>query len=221
MAYFNKSFITFFKELEKNNNRDWFDVNRSTYELEIKKPFEIFTLELAEAIKKFDPEIIVDHKNSIFRINKDIRFSKDKSPYKLNRSCAISKYGKKDHGSPGYYVEISAKKIGLAGGAWAPTTEHIGKIRQEISYHLKEFKKLTEDKNFVANFGSIQGEKNKKIQKEYESDALVQPLLYNKQFYYWKELPASLITSEELLKTIVENFKSVKNMNKFFRKAME
>ena len=80
---------------------------------------------------------------------------------------------------------------------------------------------MTEDKNFVANFGSIQGEKNKKIQKEYESDALVQPLLYNKQFYYWKELPASLITSDELLKTIVENFKSAKNMNKFFRKAME
>ena len=221
MQYFNKSFLNFFKELEKNNNKGWFDENRSIYETEIKKPFEIFTLDLSNEIKKFDPEILVEPKNSIFRINKDIRFSKDKSPYKLNRSCAISKHGKKDHGSPGYYVEISAKKIGLAGGAWAPSPEHLAMIRQEIAYHMKDFKKLIEDKKFKDSFGVVQGEKYKKVPKEYAEEALLQPLLYNKQFYYWKELPASLITSDQLLKTIVADFKTVKLLNQFFRKAME
>lgn len=221
MQYFNKSFISFFKELEKNNNKEWFDAHRDIYEQEIKKPFEKFTLDLSHALKKLDDEILVDTKNSIFRINKDVRFSKDKSPYKLNRSCAISKHGKKDHGSPGYYVELSAKKIGLAGGAWAPSPEHLDKIRQEIAYNLKEFKKLTQDKKFIASFGEIQGDKNKKIPKEYITEAAEQPLIYNKQFYYWKELPATLITSDNLLETIIADFKTVIALNKFFRRAMD
>lgn len=221
MTYFNKSFIQFFKDLEKNNNKEWFDANRSIYEQEIKKPFEKFTLDLAMGIKKFDPDILVDVSQSIFRINKDIRFSKDKSPYKLNRSCAISKNGKKDHGSPGYYVELRADKIGLAGGAWAPSPEHIQKIRQEISYNMKEFSKLIKAKDFVAAFGEIQGEKSKKLPKELLEDAAQQPLIYNKQFYYWREIPALNITKENLLEIILANLKTVKALNQFFRRAME
>ncbi|MBK7958418.1 MAG: DUF2461 domain-containing protein [Bacteroidetes bacterium] len=221
MKYFNKAYIQFFKELAKENHKEWFDLNRKTYEIEVKKPFENFTQDLANTIYKFDSEVNTDYKKAIFRINKDIRFSKDKSPYKLNRSCAISKFGKKDHESPGYYVEISADKVSLAGGAWSPSTESLFKIRQEISYNMKEFEKLTKDKKFIEAFGEIRGEKNKQIPKEFMEDAKAQPLIFNKQFYFWKEYPASLVCSDKLLETIISDFKTILPMNQFLRRAME
>lgn len=221
MKYFNKAYIQFFKELAKDNHKDWFDLHRKTYEIEVKKPFENFTHDLANAIQKFDGEINTDYKKAIFRINKDIRFSKDKSPYKLNRSCAISKNGKKDHESPGYYVEVSATKVSLAGGAWSPSTESLFKIRQEISYNMKEFDKLIKDKKFIQSFGEVLGEKNKQIPKEFIEDAKTQPLIYNKQFYFWKEYSADLICSDKLMDTIIADFKTILPLNQFFRRAME
>jgi uncharacterized protein (TIGR02453 family) len=221
MQYFTKEYLAFFKELEEHNNKEWFDINRKRYEEHIKKPFEIFTQDLAEAIKKFDNEVATDYKNCIFRINKDIRFSKDKSPYKLNRSCAISKYGKKDHATPGYYVEVSAKKIGLAGGAWAPDAPMLGKIRQEISYNMKEFDKLVKDKKFLTAMDGIKGDRLVKPPKGYEEESKSQPLLHNKQFYYWVELSPSLITSDKILEEIVSRLKTAYPLNQFFRRAME
>jgi uncharacterized protein (TIGR02453 family) len=219
-AYFDKSYIQFFKSLEKNNNKDWFDQNRAVYENQIKKPFEIFTKDLAEAISAFDPEVSTDYKNAIFRINRDIRFAKDKSPYKLNRSCAISKYGKKDHATPGYYVEISAHKIGLAGGAWAPTTAHIASIRQEIAYNMKAFDTLVKDKKFINAFGDIKGERLVKAPKGFEEEALTQPLILNKEWYYWVELSPELIISDALLPEIIKRFKTILPLNQFLRTAM-
>ncbi|MCX6351173.1 MAG: DUF2461 domain-containing protein, partial [Bacteroidetes bacterium] len=192
-----------------------------TYETEVKKPFDVFTNDLSIAINKFDKEVAVDPKNAIFRINRDIRFAKDKAPYKLNRSCAISKYGKRDHATPGYYVEVTADKVGMAGGAWAPAPELLYKIRQEIAYNMDDFSKLVADKKFIAAFGEVKGEKGKVIPKEFREEAKEQPLIFNKNFYYWKELKPSLITSDKLLDTIVEHFSTVLLLNQFFRRAME
>src|SRR5690606_4197407 len=96
MAYFTSDFIEFFKELAANNNKEWFDENRERYQKNVKIPFEKFVAALMAELKKDDPELTGDPKKAIFRINRDIRFAKDKTPYKLNRSAAISKYGKKD-----------------------------------------------------------------------------------------------------------------------------
>jgi uncharacterized protein (TIGR02453 family) len=129
-------FFTFLKELSKNNNKDWFDIHRQRYEADVKKPFEAFVMELGNKLAQFDGEIQGDFKKNIFRINKDIRFSKDKAPYKTNRSVAFSLNGKKDHEDPGYYLELGAEKSYIAGGAWCPVSRKTieNKVRDLLQY---------------------------------------------------------------------------------------
>ncbi len=135
-----KTFFQFLEELSKNNNKDWFDLNRARYEAEVKKPFESLADSLGKELSQFDPEVNNDYKKSIFRINKDIRFSKDKSPYKTNRSMAFSRHGRKDHDHPGYYLELGVESCYIAGGAWCPAPPMLYKIRSEIYFNTNEFK---------------------------------------------------------------------------------
>ena len=96
-TYFSPDFLQFFKELAANNHKEWFDENRKRYETVVKKPFEVFVQHAIDEMAKLDPRLSeLDPKKCIFRINRDIRFSKDKAPYKLNRSAAISVGGRND-----------------------------------------------------------------------------------------------------------------------------
>ena len=106
MTYFSIDFLDFFKELAGNNHKDWFDLNRKRYEANIKKTFEVFITDLITQINKHDEKIEITYKEAIFRINRDVRFSKNKEPYKLNRSAIISPKGKKDKAFPGLYLEM-------------------------------------------------------------------------------------------------------------------
>lgn len=221
MKHFGKEFYDFFIELEKNNKKDWFDKNRKRYETEIKKPFENFTAELGEKIYEFDNQINTEYRKSIFRINRDIRFSKDKTPYKLNRTAAFSKYGRKDKGTPGYYIDINPKKCYLAGGAWNPSTTHLNKIRQEIYYCSDEFHKIVNDGKFKKSFGSLKGDIAKRLPKEWKEKAVESEYIFNKQFYYVKEFNPKLVFKENFIDSVIEDFKSALPINLFLRRAME
>ena len=116
-SYFSKDFLDFFKELAANNNKDWFDANRKRYDKSVKEPFKAFVADLISESQKIDPSIDIEAKDAIFRINRDIRFSKDKTPYKLDRSAIISAAGRKDHSIPGFYIALGPDKTYLGGGA--------------------------------------------------------------------------------------------------------
>src|SRR5690349_8634042 len=101
MPYFKKDFVDFFKELSKNNSADWFAANRKRYEQSVKEPFAQFVGEVIRQVQKIDPEVKIKPGDAITRINKDIRFSKDKTPYNTHVGAVISKAGKKDKSVPG------------------------------------------------------------------------------------------------------------------------
>jgi hypothetical protein len=103
MTCFTTDFNAFFMDLAKNNNKEWFDANRKRYESSVKKPFHAFVGEAIQRIGKLDRTVAIEPKEAIFRINRDIRFSKDKTPYKLSCSAIISPAGRKDHAVPGLY----------------------------------------------------------------------------------------------------------------------
>ena len=108
MADLSTNFIQFYKDLAANNNRDWFHGNKKRYEQTVKKPFQNFVTSLINAFKEIEPTTEMTAKQAIFRINRDIRFSKDKTPYKLHASAAISTTNKKDYANPkGIYIEIN------------------------------------------------------------------------------------------------------------------
>lgn len=215
MAWFTPGYNSFFKELAANNNKEWFDANKKRYEKDVKQPFEAFVGAVIERVRKVDPQVRIEPKEAIFRINRDVRFSNDKTPYKLNRSALVAPGGRKDHASPGIYFELGPENVGFYGGAYMPEKEALYELRERIAGDLKTFKKLREDKTFVKLFGGIRGERNKIIPAEFREAAAKEPLLFNKQLYFAAELPARTVTDPKLLDLLVEHYQAMRPMGLF------
>ncbi|MBZ0207918.1 MAG: DUF2461 domain-containing protein [Flavobacteriales bacterium] len=215
MAWFSPDFNRFFIELAANNNKDWFHANRTRYENVVKQPFERFVGEMITRVAKVDPKVRIEPKEAIFRINRDVRFSKDKAPYKLNRSALISAAGRKDMNAPGIYFELGPEVVRIYGGAYMPDKDALIRIRSRIAKDLTKFRKLREDKDFIKRFGTVQGEANKRLPPEFQAAAAKEPLLYNKQFYYGAELPPKLVTSPKLPDLLMEHYAAMAPMNAF------
>lgn len=213
-------FNRFFIELAANNHKDWFDLNRKRYETEIKKPFEEFTANLIAAIHEVHPEINPLPKQCIFRINRDIRFSKDKTPYKLNRSCAIGKNGRKDMSPSGVYVELGPEHVRVYRGLYQLEKSELDKVRNYISKNVNSFKKLYEDAEFKNYFGEIRGDKAKRIDKNLKTASEKEDLIFNKQWYFFSQLPAEEVTNPNLIDEIMKRYKAAEKLTAFFSKAL-
>lgn len=219
MVYFTPDFIQFFKELAANNHKDWFDENRKRYETEVKKPFATLVADLIKEIRQEEPDLLVEPKDCIFRINRDIRFSKDKTPYKTQVSAVISPGGRKNMRIPGLYLEINPERIAIYGGLYMPDTKLLKNVRLFIADNVDAFKKAYSNKGFTDRYSEIQGEKNKRIDKQFLAAAEREPLLYNKQFYYYAHLPLKLLTTERLVPTILEYYNASSPVREFLREA--
>jgi uncharacterized protein (TIGR02453 family) len=219
MSHFSPAFFKFFAQLEKNNNKVWFDAHRSTYETEVKAPFKKFVGIIINELAKDQPDILKDPAKSIFRINRDIRFSKDKSLYKDHVGAFFSRSGTKDT-RPGYYLHIGAKEIFLGGGVYEVDKGNLEKIRQEIYYNNDAFKKIIGEKNFKAYYGTVKGEQNKILIPDYKEFAKEQPLIANKQFYYMGKLKKEDVLDKNFDKTVLKYFKAAAKFNAFMMQAM-
>ena len=153
MAFFTPDYLIFFKELAANNNKEWFDANRKRYETVVRDPFKEFITLLIDELSKRDASIDIQAKEAIFRINRDIRFSKDKTPYKLQNSAIISKEGRKNKNYPGIYLEFGPERLAFYGGIYMPDSKQTLKVRSFFKAHSKELQSLLFDANFKSNFG--------------------------------------------------------------------
>ncbi|MBK8944531.1 MAG: DUF2461 domain-containing protein [Ignavibacteriae bacterium] len=221
MNFFNKEFIEFMSELEKNNNREWFTSNKPRYEKFVKIPFENFIQHMIYKFQEIDENLNITPEEAIFRIYRDIRFSKDKTPYKNQVSAIIANGGRKNFRDPGVYIEIKANELNFYSGIYEMTKEQIYSTRSYIVSHLNEFNKLLNEKDFKKYFKTIQGEQNKVLPAEFKEAAKVQPLIANKQFYYFHKLPQNKILSKNLADDLVKLSLIVQPMNDFLKKAVK
>lgn len=221
MAWFTNDFNAFFKDLAKNNNKDWFDANRKRYEASVKKPFEAFVAEAIKQVAKHDKNVRIEPKEAIFRINRDIRFSKDKTPYKLNTSAIVSAAGRKDHSTPGIYFELGPESVKFYGGAYEPEKDQLEKIRTAIMRDPKGFRKTIENKTFTALFDGVRGDANKVLPAEFKEAAKKEPLIANKQFYVGAELPAKLVADPKLMEKLMDHYLAMYPFNAWLASAMK
>ncbi len=217
---FTEDFIDFFKELSRNNNKKWFDKNRNRYEKSVKIPFRSFVEKMIENIQADDPEVKITPAESIFRINRNIRFSRDKTPYKTQMAALISRTGKKDKGFPGIFFSMGAANITIYGGAHSLEKDRLYSIRKDISEHLDTFSKLLADPVFKDKYGSIHGDKNKRIPAEFNDAAEKQPLLFNKAFYYYAKLDVKMILDPGLVDIFMDYYSAAKPMREFLISAI-
>ncbi|MBL7963401.1 MAG: DUF2461 domain-containing protein [Flavobacteriales bacterium] len=215
MAWFTTDFNRFFKELAAHNNKEWFDANRGRYLRSVKEPFEAFVAEVIDRVGREDKRVRITPKEAIFRINKDVRFSKDKAPYKLHCAAIVSPAGRKDHGVPGIYFELGPEKVAFYGGSYMPDGPELKRIRSRISGDLKKFKTLCNAPAFVKHFGVVQGDRNKVIPAEFKTAAEKEPLLFNKQFYFMAGLPAGKVTDPRLADILMEHYAAMRPLNDF------
>lgn len=219
-TYFNSGFTDFFKSLSKNNSTSWFNDNRKTYEKEVKKPFSDFVEEMIKRIKKYEPKISVKAADCIMRINKDIRFSKDKTPYNTHMAANISEYGKKDKSYPGFYFQFSPEKVLVVGGSYSLEPDKLQKIRSFIAANPKKFAAAYSDTKFKEKFGEIQGEKNKRLDDVFQKVVDKEPLIANKQFYYQAELKPGILKDADLPETLMQYYQAGKKVNDFLKEAL-
>jgi uncharacterized protein (TIGR02453 family) len=220
MSYFQKEYLDFFKELAANNHKEWFDANRKRYEQFVKAPFNIFIADLIKEVQKVDAKVQVEPKHCITRINRDIRFSKDKTPYKLHMSAIISAGGKKDKSYPGMYVEASPEHFRIYGGAYELTTAQTSDLRHAIAADLKLFKQLMNDSEFIAAFGTVRGEKAKRLPANLQSAAEIEPLIFNKNMYHFAELSPDIILSNYLMDEVMKHYRAALPLQRFLEKAL-
>jgi len=216
------STLDFLRKLKKNNNRDWFEKNREKYEA-AKSDIENNTAELLISLRSFDKRIPDDleAKKCVFRIYRDVRFSKDKRPYKDNMGAHIQPGGKKAHGC-GYYMHVEAGGAFLAGGIWQPEAPELAKIRQEIDYNFAEFKKIIHGKSFKKYFGELGTEdKLAREPKGYAKDHPAIEYLKLKSFVVAAELSDREITSKDFQKKAKEIFKAMLPLNLFLQRALD
>ncbi len=173
----------FLGQLALNNTREWMADHKDSYQ-QTRKLFEELVGSLIDGICQFDEGIQgQEAKKAIFRLHKDVRFSKDKSPYKLNYGASISKDGRKSPNAS-YYIHLMPGNNFIGGGMYMPQGEDIKKIRQEIDYNTQEFLKITKDGDFQNTFGGMQGDQLKTAPKGYPKDHPHIDILKFKGFYF-------------------------------------
>lgn len=215
--------LKFLKDLKKNNNKPWFDAHRKQYE-DAKKDFETFVQALIDKHGAKDASIKESiAKNCMFRINRDIRFSKDKSPYKSNFGASINRGGKKSVFG-GYYFHLEPGGSFVGGGLWMPMPPDMKKVRQEIDYCFDEFKKIIGSKKFKAVYKDLyRGEDTSlsKVPQGFEKDNPAAGYLKLKSWIAMKEIKDTELTSKTLIKTSLEAFATLQPLIQFINRTLE
>lgn len=213
--------LHFLKKLKINNNREWFDSNKTEY-LASKEIFEEFVSELIKGINKFDKKVSLDlkPKDCTFRIYKDVRFSKDKTPYKNNMSASINPGGKKSN-IPGYYFHLEPDGCFLAGGVYMPMPDVLKAIRQEIDYNPLPLINVLKSSSFKKEFNGLDEEdKLKNPPKGFNKDHAHSEILKNRHFIVSQKFENKVILKKEGLIKTLDSFKAMYPFLDYLRKAI-
>ncbi len=219
---FPKEGIRFLKGLKKNNTRLWFEAHKSEYEAYVKLPMQSLIVALQPHFRRFDPDIEVDPKRSLFRIYRDVRFSNDKSPYKTHVAAHFVRRGKaKGTEGSGYYLHIEPGEVFLGAGIYMPDGEQLKKIRRGIVDRPEEFLAIIRAKSFRRTFGKLEGEKLQRIPQGYPTDHPMAQWLRYKQFFVYVEWPEEKSHSASFVTIVAKVFEEAAPLVGFLNDSLE
>jgi len=214
---FSRKAISFLKELNQNNNKIWFDENRQRYEDEVRTPALDYIESMAQPLAKISPHFIASAKKvggSLMRVHKDIRFSKDKTPYKTNIGIHFKHARGKDVHAPGFYVHIEPGEVFLGAGIWRPESSTLKNVRTLIDEYPKEWAKLTKKLTGKDEF-NFGGESLKRPPKGFQAEHPLIEDLKRKDFIAVRQLKVSSFYSKEFEKETARLFKAAAPLVKF------
>lgn len=215
--------VKFLTNLANNNNKGWMDGNRDQY-LAAKVDFEQLITQLIDKTGAIDADIEpLEAKNCVFRINRDIRFSKDKSPYKTNMGAFMAKGGKKSNFA-GYYFHCQPGASFVGGGLWMPMPADLQRVRQEIDYNLDAFQKIIDNKKFKAQYPGLEMSSEYTLSrppKGYDDSNPAITYLKMKSYVTTQKVSDAQLTSKTLVKDIVAAFTALQPLVRFLNQALD
>ena len=215
--------LQFIEDLKNNNNKEWFHENKKRYEF-FKKEYQNLIAEILQEMKPLDASLAnLEVKNCTFRINRDIRFSKDKSPYKSNMGIWLST-NKNYKNSPGYYIHYEKGSSFIAGGLYCPEAEELKKVRKEIAFFYEDLEKISSNATFKKEFGTLDRDETnvlKKAPKDYDPNHPAIEFLKLKSFTATQKISDELFIDKDFAKKITEKLIALKPLNEFLNRALE
>lgn len=219
-----KKTLQFLKDIKVNNSREWFEANKNKFSI-AKDDFEYFVSQLLLYTSKFDKDVNdLDVKKCTFRQYRDVRFSKDKRPYKINMGAYINRGGKKSIFA-GYYFHLEpGNKSFTGGGLWVPMASELKKVRQEIDYCFEEFWNIVNHHKFKKIYKDLNDGEQMKLKttpKGYTIDNPAIEFLKHKSLVAMKPIPDSELLRPDLIKNTIEAFKALKPLLDFINRSIE
>ena len=221
---FDAKFFKFFKSLSKNNNREWFKEHKSEYLESVVKPMTQFIEEMAPRLKGISKHFIADPKpngGSMFRIYRDVRFSKDKSPYKLHAACQFRHELGKDAHTPGFYVHMSAEELVFGGGIWVPPNSELIKIRDTIVDNPQAWHRIKTSKTLKKLCGGISGDGLKRPPKGYDPEHQHIEDLKRKSFFVMRHENPQLLLEKQFIDEVEKTFKAARPLMDYISYALD
>lgn len=221
MSFFTEETLTFWRGLAADNSKGWFDAHRRDYERHLKAPYQALAAALVSGLRADEPEYLDDPKKATYRINRDIRFSADKSPYKTELGITIGRAAKHDWTYPAYTCRVGIGGVWVAGGLYAPEPELRDRVRRYVGEHSVELRKLMRRKAFRETYGELLGDAHKRAPAELKELAEREPLVLNKQWVFWADFEdPDLLLDPELDEFILDQWAAARPVMGFLKDAV-
>ncbi len=222
-AGFPKDFFAFFRELKAHNERAWFEANKPRFRESVQAPMTLFIAAMAPHLNKISKEFIADPRpngGSMFRIYRDVRFSKNKAPYKEHAACQFRHRLGRDVHAPGFYVHLEPARVFFGGGLWMPEPDALLKIREAIAGKPAAWKKVIEDKTFKRTFGGVEGEQLSRPPRGFDPSHPFIEDLKRKSFVVMRETSAKDAASPKFVAEVAATFRASAPLMKFLCGAL-
>lgn len=220
---FPKDFFAFFEDLKLNNNRGWFNENKNRYTASVVNPISEFIVCMRPRLKKISSHYVADpkpHGGSMFRIYRDTRFSKDKTPYKTHAGVQFRHEAGKDAHAPGFYVHLAGDGIYFGGGIWTPPGPQLGLIRDYIADNARSWSRIANARK-VLDTGGIKGDSLKRPPRGFDAEHVHIDDLKRKSFYVMTELDSAEALKPEFADVVTEGFRRAAPLNRFIAGALD
>ena len=219
---FPKDFFVFLRELKAHNERPWFEANKQRFRDSVQAPMSAFIATMAPRLRRISRNFVADPRpvsGSMFRIYRDVRFSKDKRPYKEHASCHFRHAAGKDVHAPGYYMHFADGEVFFGGGMWMPPPDALAKIRERIAKRSAEWKAVKTDKRFKSVFGEIEGEALSRPPRGFDPLHPMIDDIKKKSFFATHETSVKAASTPALVEEVSQTFAAATPLMKFLCSA--
>lgn len=216
-----KGTLAFFRDLKKNNDRDWFEANKDRYLNDVKQPMEELCAVVSSELTRFAPAYATEPKKALFRIYRDTRFSNDKTPYKDHAGALFWRTELGKNRSAAFYFQVTSDSVGFAGGLYGPEPDQIRVVRSHLLEHHERFHKLVTGKALVAALGPLQGDRLSRPPKGFLPDTPGLEYIKMKAWYFYIEIGSQVATTPKLVEEIIGRFRKVAPVVAFLNEPLE